>query len=298
VRAWLLGPLLVALVTGALVAGLVIVFTRNNEAPAPSLRDVLAAQDPGPIHVHGLGINPADGALVIATHTGTYRVASDETEAKLIGDSRQDTMGFSVAGPNYFLGSGHPDPNEARERSIPPLLGLIQSRDAGRTWQPISLYGEADFHVLRFTGTRVYAYDASHDRLLVSGDAGQTWRRLERPAPLIDLAVDPSSPKRVIASTESGLFQSGSEGRTWRPLGRQVGLLAWPSSKRLFLVDGSGRVLTSSDSARRWTTIGDIEGRPAAILAPSATELYVALHDGTIKRSRDGGRSWRIRSTP
>jgi hypothetical protein len=30
--------------------------------------------DPGPVHVHGLGINPADDALFIATHTGLYRV--------------------------------------------------------------------------------------------------------------------------------------------------------------------------------------------------------------------------------
>jgi hypothetical protein len=28
------------------------------------------AADPGPVHVHGLGINPADEALFIATHTG------------------------------------------------------------------------------------------------------------------------------------------------------------------------------------------------------------------------------------
>jgi photosystem II stability/assembly factor-like uncharacterized protein len=293
-----LGLLLVALVTGGLVAALVIVFTRNNDAPTPSLRDVLAAQDPGPIHVHGLGINPADGALVIATHTGTYRVAPGETEAKLIGESRQDTMRFTVAGPDYFLGSGHPDPNDARERGTPPLLGLIESRDAGRSWRPISLYGEADFHVLRFAGARVYAYDASHDRLLVSGDTGRTWRRLQRPAPLIDLAVDPRSPKRVIASTEEGLFQSASEGKKWRPVGLQVGLLAWPTPKRLFLVEGSGRVLASPGPSRRWTTLGDIDGRPAALLAVSPKELYVALHDGTVKRSRDGGRSWQIRSTP
>jgi hypothetical protein len=29
--------------------------------------------DPGPIHVHGLGINPKDGALLVATHTGLFR---------------------------------------------------------------------------------------------------------------------------------------------------------------------------------------------------------------------------------
>ena len=36
--------------------------------------------DAGPVHVHGLGVNPADGALFIATHTGLYR--SGEGDSK------------------------------------------------------------------------------------------------------------------------------------------------------------------------------------------------------------------------
>src|SRR5918992_2246739 len=67
------------------------------------------ATDPGPIHVHGLGINPADGSLFIATHTGLFRVGRDSQRAVRVGDRFQDTMGFSVVGADRFLGSGHPD---------------------------------------------------------------------------------------------------------------------------------------------------------------------------------------------
>jgi hypothetical protein len=289
---------MVALVSGAFVAALAVVFTRDNEGTSPSLREVLAAQDPGPIHIHGLGVNPADGALVIATHTGTYRVAPGKTEAELIGDSRQDTMGFTVAGPNYFLGSGHPDPNEARERALPPRLGLIESRDAGRSWRPISLEGEADFHVLRFAGQRVYGYDASNDRLLVSADGGRGWMQLERPAPLFDLVVDPGNARRLLAATADGLYLSESGGRRWRPVDRLTGFLAWPEQRRTYLVDGAGRVLGNRGLGSRWSPVGAVGGRPAALLATSPRELYVALHDGTIKRSADGGRSWAVRSTP
>jgi hypothetical protein len=35
---------------------------------------------------------------------------------------------------------------------LPPLLGLIESRDAGETWKPISLLGKVDFHALRVRG--------------------------------------------------------------------------------------------------------------------------------------------------
>jgi hypothetical protein len=67
------------------------------------------AGEPGISHVHGLGINPADGALIVATHFDSFRVPPDGDEAVRIGDSFQDTMGFTVAGPDHFLGSGHPD---------------------------------------------------------------------------------------------------------------------------------------------------------------------------------------------
>jgi hypothetical protein len=288
--------LLAALVVGGLVVG-VAAFTlaRNNDGGGSAADDVAEA---GPVHVHGLGINPADGSLLIATHTGAYRVAPNEREAERIGDSRQDTMGFTVAGPNYFLGSGHPDASEAAEKDLPPHLGLIESRDAGRTWRTVSLLGEADFHVLRFAGQRVYGYDASNDRLLVSGDRGRTWRQINRPAPVLDLAVDPMDSKHTVAAGEGGLYESIDEGRSWKRLAPRIGRLAWPSAERLYLVDGDGEVHRSADRGKRWTSVGNIGGEPAALLAQAEEELYVALHDGTIKQSRNGGRTWAVRSTP
>jgi hypothetical protein len=262
----------------------------------PSLEDLVANSDPGPIHVHGLGINPADRALFIATHTGMYRVEEGEDNAERVTGRYQDTMGFTIVGPNRFLGSGHPDINEARTKGLPSLLGLIESRDAGQTWEPISLLGEADFHVLRSIGNRVYGYDATNGRLMFSADAGRTWVERRPPAQLVDLAVDPENRSHLVASGGSALFASSDEGRTWRALGERAGLLAWPAPGTLYLLDGAGQVLLSRNAGRRWTRIGEIGGQPAALLADG--ELYVALHDGTIKRSADGGRSWTIRSTP
>jgi hypothetical protein len=115
--------------------------------------------DPGPIHVHGLGINPKDGALFVATHTGLFRAAKGERKARRIADRFQDTMGFTVVGPDRFLGSGHPD---GRER-LPAFLGLIESRDAGESWRPISLLGKRDFHVLEASGRRVYGFGSDFE---------------------------------------------------------------------------------------------------------------------------------------
>jgi hypothetical protein len=261
-----------------------------------SLSDLVANSDPGPIHVHGLGVNPADRSLFIATHTGMFRVEEGETKAERVTNRYQDTMGFTIVGPDRFLGSGHPDINEARAKGLPGLLGLIESRDAGLTWQPISLLGEADFHVLRSAGNRVYGYDATNQRLMFSRDAGRTWGERRPPAPLIDLAVDPGRLSHLVAASGSVLFESSNEGRSWSVLGNRAGLLAWPSRGALYLVDGDGRVFLSRDGGTRWSHVGEIGGQPAALLADD--DLYVALHDGTIKRSPDGGRSWAVRSTP
>ena len=256
------------------------------------------APDPGPVHVHGLGIDPADGALFVATHTGLYRVEQGERKAERLGEGYQDTMGFTIVGPNRFLGSGHPDINEAREKQLPPLLGLIESTDAGETWEPVSLLGEADFHVLRFAGSRVYGYDATNDRLLASRDRGRSWQQLEKPGPLIDLAVDPANERRIVATTEEGLFESRAGGASWRRVSKAVGLLAWPAPRRLYLVAGGGQLFASRDGGRSLRHLGKIGGQPAALLAHDSDELYVALHDGTIKRSTDGGTMWVVRSTP
>jgi hypothetical protein len=260
----------------------------------------LPATDPGPVHVHGLGVNPADDALFIATHTGLYRVDDGERKAKRVGDRLQDTMGFTIVGPDRFLGSGHPDLEEASEKNLPPHLGLIESTDKGQSWQSISLSGEADFHVLRFTREHVYGYDASNDRLLVSADRGRSWNELEKPGPIVDLAVDPRDAGRILVASaggvEDGLFESRDGGESWSRVGEAVGLLAWPD--RLYLIAGGGEAFASGDGGRRLERQGEIGGQPAALVAEGPRELYAALHDGTIKRSTDGGMTWTVRSTP
>lgn len=296
-RGWLLVALLA--LSGAVIAAAVVAVARDgDDGNGSAVADLLAPTDPGPVHVHGLGINPADRALFIATHTGMYHVPQAAQQPARVGDSRQDTMGFTIVGPNRFLGSGHPDPKAMSEQNLPPNLGLIESTDGGKTWTPISLLGEADFHVLRSRGRRVYGFDATNGRLLVSDDRGRTWSERPIPGPLLDLAVHPQRPEHVVAATARGLIASADGARSWRELGNRVGLLAWPAATRLLLVDGAGEVHGSRDFGKRWRSIGDIGGQPAAFVAESADELYVALHDGTVQRSANGGAAWAVRSTP
>lgn len=266
----------------------------ENESTGESLP---AVGDAGPIHVHGLGVNPADGALFVATHTGLFRAPQGKMRARRVADRFQDTMGFTVTGPDRFLGSGHPDGREG----LPPFLGLIRSTDAGRTWQPVSLLGERDFHVLEAAGPRVYGYGSDFESrqasLLVSDDGGRSWEERTPPEPLLSLAIDPGDPDRVVASGEGGIHASTDAGQGWRPFGDTPGMLAWPEQDALFLVGLDGSVARSSDAGRTWSSVGRVDGQPAAFDSAGG-DLYVALHDGTVVRSRDGGRSWQLRSRP
>ncbi len=282
VARWLLIPALVlAVFIGVTVARVV----RDEKPSVP---------DPGPQHVHALGLNPADRSLFIATHTGLYRLQRDAQRAERVSDRYQDTMGFTVVGPDRFLGSGHPDLRD----DLPPLLGLIGSSDAGKTWTSISLLGKADFHALRVRGRRVVGYDATSGRVMISDDGGRSWKRRRTPEPLVDLVLSPSSTAELLAAGETRLFISRDGARTWSVREQGSGLLAWPRRDRLYLVDGNGRSWWSPDGGRRWQSRGQIGGRPAALLAVGAATLYVATHKGEIKHSRDGGATWIARGKP
>jgi photosystem II stability/assembly factor-like uncharacterized protein len=247
-----------------------------------------AYDDVGPEHVHGLGVNPADGSLYIATHTGLFRMPRGSDDSERVGDRLQDTMGFAVAGPDRFLGSGHPDLRD----DLPPLLGLVESSDAGLSWTPISLLGEADFHALRVSGSRVVGYDASRARVMASDDEGRQWRTLGNSSELSDLVLDPDDPSRIVAAGDTGVITTEDDGATWTRLPGDVDLLAWPAADALYGFSADGEVTVSRDRGGSWERVGDLGGEPAAATATGRDTLIVALHDGRIVSSAHGGASW------
>ena len=254
-------------------------------------------EDPAAGHVHGLDVDPRGGALLVATHTGLFRAAPGESAVERVGDRYHDLMGFTVAGRGRFLASGHPD---GRER-LPPFLGLVESRDRGRSWSAVSLQGEVDFHVLEAADDRIYAFGSEYDSrtatMRVSGDAGETWDEVSPPEALYALAIDPEDPNRAVAAGEQAVHRTGDAGRTWRPLGAPVGLLAWPDGDALYSATPDGIVARSDNGGDSFEQVGELPGEPAALHAESARVLDVALHDGTILRSRDGGATWAPRAS-
>lgn len=249
---------------------------------------------PGVEHVHGLGIDPADDSLYVATHFGTFRVP-DEGRAVRIGESYQDTMGFTVAAPGRFLGSGHPDVAGMRTGQ-PGLLGLIESTDGGASWQSLSLSGDVDFHALAFAHDRVYGWDSTGGRFMVSDDM-ETWAT-RATVDLFAFAVDPDDPSHIVGASPEGLLQSTDDGATWSPLeGPPVVTLSWDDAAGLWGITDDGSSYRSEDGGAAWEPAGRLPGQPQALLA-TAESLWAAAVDEErtgIYRSDDDGATWVLR---
>lgn len=275
---------------GIAVAAVVVVgilVTRNDDSRT-------AGQGVDVAHVHGLGHNPADGDLYAATHYGLFRVAEDGRAVRT-GDVR-DLMGFTVAGPDVFLASGHPggadDPLFKSGRS--PLLGLIRSSDGGETWSSVSLLGEVDFHHLRAAHGRVYGYDSTTGTLMVSAD-GERWDA-RATVPMGDFAVSPVDPERIVAMTGQGLSESVDAGRTWSAIeGPPAAFLSWHEEAGLWAVGENGEVSVRTESG--WEQREPLPGTPQALLVTDDAAYAAASVDGStgIYESEDGGLTWQLR---
>ena len=100
---------------------------RGDAPESPSGSPEPAGAQPLPsAHVHGVGINPGDGLVYLATHDGLFRYGPAGPER--VG-AVNDLMGFTIAGPDHFYASGHPGPGS----DLPNPVGLVESTDAGRT---------------------------------------------------------------------------------------------------------------------------------------------------------------------
>lgn len=236
-------------------------------------------------HVHGLGVDPSDGRLYVATHEGLF-TPDDEGRPQRVGDSQDDFMGFTVTGPKTFLASGHPATDDE-----PPHRGLIESRDAGKTWKTRSLEGQADFHALDFVHNTIYGYDSISGTLRVSKD-GTTWD--DRAAlQMLDFAVSPDNANTVLATTQDGIATSTDGGATFRPGSEPVmALLSWPKTDTLYGVDPRGELNRSTDGGATWKSSGDVPGGgPQALTAVDSNHLIVATQDG-IYETQDAGKTF------
>lgn len=239
-------------------------------------------------HVHGLAIDPDDGALLIATHDGLYEVTGN-AHARPIGQS-VDLMGFAVAGAGHYLASGHPGPGV----DLPQPLGLVSSTDGGKSWQVVSRDGESDFHTLTVTRDGVVVgFDGMLRRY-----ADGSWQDLAIPAAPAALASSPDG-SQLLATTVDGLLRSTDLGTSWSPVAQAplLQVVDWADDTTVVGLEPSGAVWQSADAGGTWARQGQVTAAPDALETVRTDDgglRIVVATPGQLQESRDGGRTFQV----
>jgi len=269
------------------------------------LSDRLVDPTKQPPLVNALDIDPSDGAFLLTTNRGFYRIdaktkAVSEVRGSVNAASGSSPVGtfleLDVVGPGQLLGSGHPDKTDA---GLPTYLGFMRSDDAGKSWRVLSRLGEADLHKIVRIHDRLYAFDAVLGAILISSDGGRTFTERFTPRGLvIDFVVDPKDPKYLLAATEDQLYRSEDEAQSWRGVAAGEGIrLTWAGGT-LLRADEDGTVLASTDRGQSFTPVGKVPGEPYKFKSIDAQRHYLALSDGTIVETKDAGRTWKTTFAP
>ena len=238
-------------------------------------------------HVHGVARNPADDRVYIATHDGLFRIGAEAGPTRI--GPVIDLMGFTVAGPNHFYASGHPGVGV----DLPNPVGLIESRNGGQAWTPLSRQGQSDFHTLTSSRAGIVGFDG--EQLAVTSD-GHTWQQLVPPVPSHAAAASPDG-QVLLVTSESGAVRSRDGGKTWEkvqtPLLLQ--LAAWADTKNVVGIAPDGRVATSADAAATWQLRGSVGAAPHALGAGRTKEggmEVLAVTAAGLVRSTDNAESF------
>lgn len=258
-------------------------------------------------HVHGLSFS-ADGArITVPSHHGLAMFEKGRW-SKAPGPAH-DYMGYAAT-RDALYSSGHPAPGSG----LTNPFGLIKSRDGGKTWQPLGLAGESDFHLLATshqTNAVIVFNHAPNSRMSQAGiyftlNDGLQWQRAAAQGlgtKLGSLAVHPTDAKIVAAGTGDGLYLSRDSAERFERLVGGSRVLATS-----FDFDGEHLWFSTHDGKAGLARIALTPGAKAeAVPLPALTEdavAYIAQNPvrrteiaiATFKRhvfiSRDQGRTW------
>lgn len=239
-------------------------------------------------HIHGMAVNPETEQVFLATHAGLYDMSADPVD---VISPAIDLMGFTTTGePGHFYASGHPGAGV----DLPNPVGLIESNDGGKTWEPLSRQGESDFHALTYSQAGIVGFDGS---MRTSGQ-GQNWATAGAGIHPADLS-GAAEAGTILATTESGLQRSSDGGSSWSPV---------PNTPLLYLTDfasaevaagvtPNGHVYTSDDAGLTWQTGGSIDVEPHAMAAVTGDDGQLQIWIATeqdIRVSTDGGQTFSV----
>jgi photosystem II stability/assembly factor-like uncharacterized protein len=216
------------------------------------------------------------------------------------------------------------------------LLSATPAAGSCRCWLPSSRGLPTAPYVLAIAidpvrPATIYAGTMTHG-IQKSADGGATWRPArglfpplgegitERPAAILSLAIDSSSPASLYAGTSSGgVLRTDDGGASWTPARRGLPVLAARTGGSVYppvaalVVDPSrprtlyasllgGGVFKSVDGGGRWrpaqTGLRSSNVEALVLVRAHPNTLYAGTAGSGVFKSVDGGRRWRVAGLP
>ncbi len=168
------------------------------------------------MHIHGLGYSEHGEQILVPSHMGLTVYSNGKWMAPT--GELHDFMGFATVDDGFYS-SGHPPDGSTLENP----LGLVVSRDEGRSLEFLDLYGESDFHGLT-AGYKTHAIyvvnTAVNSRMKSKGlfytlDEAKTWAQSEMNGISLapsTMAAHPTNDAIVAVGNQQGTYLSTDYG--------------------------------------------------------------------------------------
>lgn len=257
-------------------------------------------------HVHGLAYSADGRRLIVPSHDG-LAVFERDAWSKEPG-APHDYMGFSASAKGFYS-SGHP----AGGSGMANPLGIVRSRDGGKSWDKLGLEGESDFHLLAtsWNTSAIYVWNPMPNSrmreaaLHYTSNDGFMWTMAQASGLEGEpraLAVHPDKPALMAVATPNGIFESVDWGRTFAQLAGAAGTAVFYDldGKHLWygLLDGNRARLARArlrGGPMAWISVPFLENDAVAYIAQnpvSRAEYAIATSGRSVYLSTDAGRRW------
>jgi photosystem II stability/assembly factor-like uncharacterized protein len=253
-------------------------------------------------HFHGLAVDPTDRSrLYLATHHGFFVLGADGVATRV--SPVQDFMGFTPhpGDSKVLYASGHPAGGGNLGFIVSTDGGATWTQLSPGASGPVDFHqmdvSPADPEVIYGAYGNI---QVSRDGGRSWSETGPA------PEGLIQLAASAAAPDSLYAATRVGLLVSEDAGATWRLAGFDTEIVSAvrsaPGGRLLAFVAGRGLLWASESDLANWTLLGNRSADRIllhlAIDPVDANRLYAITHDGDVVASVDGGASWRPFGAP